>query len=320
MRVRRGLGSSWCVLATVLSLSGCFLAGYDTRPIDGDASALVDDGAVEPSDADIDDDDASGPRPDASRDAAVDAGPRDAQPPVDAALAVDAAHDADASKPRAPDAEAGTESRDAATEGGADPVPDASNFADAGDATVDIDASDASDATIGAGLDAAGDAATDAGDAALMADACGPSGCVVRQTCASPECDLVCAEVPDPGSDPTLDCTFQCADANRCSTVCTSGNTCQTGCTGANVCRSTCPFNSTCLTTCDNVRNCGGTCQTGSQCLFTCSASGCNQIACALGAACRIKCLSGTCDFGFCGNVLIQSCLDGSIVCGRLCP
>jgi hypothetical protein len=313
-------------LLALSSLSSCFLAGYDERKSNdrdaGEAGTGVgpdagtgpdaSDGAA-PHDADIEAGKKDATTVDAGVvdarvvDARADAATRDSgdADTRDSETLLDAARDANTDIDATPEEDSGPGFETDAAEGEPDAGFDAALGRDAGDGgTIAVDSSTASDASVG-----------DAG-----ADACGPSGCVVTQTCTGSECDLLCTETPDPGTEITLDCKFECSGQNRCASTCNSGNTCVTHCTSTNVCRSACSVGAVCGTTCTAVTDCGGTCYTGSNCLFTCNTSNCTQVSCALGAACRIKCNSGNCDFAFCGNLIGGSCPDGSIVCGRLCP
>jgi hypothetical protein len=299
-------------LGLLLTLGGCFLAGYDALSLDdGDAAELPDTGSsIEPGDDDAD----VSQTPDARADAKVEPPPeKDGEAGVvrDDADVPDAGpkDEGDAALPDAASPDAAL--ADAALPDGTVPTPP--------DAGFEMDAQ-ANDAAV---RDAAADANTpmDASSDARVADGgsdggCGPSGCVAVTTCSGKTCSNMCSETPDPGSEPTLDCQYICSAAT-CNSTCSADNTCQADCY-ASTCRTTCPSRATCWHSCIGTSNCGGDCQTGSSCSFNCTYSTCTAISCAFGATCRISCLYGTCSFSSCGNLLQQSCPDGSLLCAPL--
>ncbi len=285
-----------------LSVSGCFLVGYDGlqgTPDENDSGMRPDlrlpDASSDDDDDDVDDDDYG------DMDASADAASTPPDGTVDAAPDMDAAFDA----------------------GDGDGAVDAS-AADAGDLDASPDASpnDAGEEPDGDGGSPMPDAGVDSGspmpDAAVdsgspVPDAAVDSGSPVPdagQDAGPPPPD---AETPPPDPLPycssNQECTLGCGDVPMCTPTCDSDTRCDIDCDGADYCKPTCNKSrvNICEIDCTGTDRCDATCKGGGDCMVDCRQSGtCDKVRCEGGllqlTQCMIVCEANdpSCGFEYC--------------------
>lgn len=155
---------------------------------------------------------------------------------------------------------------------------------------------------------------------ATPGEQCGLGGwfqCQPDGTCGQP---IVCEEGED--CSPTCDdaaCPVRCNGVDPCQTTCINDAQCFVSCEEATQCAIDCVA-STCATDCDGSTSCDVECSDGAECYIICrDGYECSNIRCLADSWCKIECTEDdNCDFSECWDA-VQTCDDGSIVCGGPC-